>query len=150
MIKISLYLNKSEVNKLDKTIEKIADINGIFKDNTNIFNPIFIVDNITITNVKKCNYIYIEEFSRYYFIEKIQTINNGMWEISCRVDVLYTFKEDIKKQSAVIKRQENKWNMYLQDSEMQVYQDPYNVVKTFPSGFTGSTIILTMAGGSQQ
>ena len=73
------------------------------------------------------NYMYISEFDRYYFIDDIRSTHNNIWEISAHVDVLETYKDQILSNQAVIRRQTNKFNTYLNDPEWKVYADE-NVV----------------------
>ena len=55
----------------------------------------------------------IPVFNRKYFITDIQSIGSDRWEVSAHVDVLDTYASAIKSNSAVIRRQENVYNLYL-------------------------------------
>ena len=63
------------------------------------------------------------------------------------VDVLMTYKPQIKAHSAIISRQENLWNLYLPDGEtFKTEQGMLVVQKEFPYGFTnGESFILLAA-----
>ncbi len=76
----------------------------------------------------------------------IKSVNNNLWEITARVDVLSTYAIQIRAQTAVIKRQENSWNLYLDDPQFKVYQNPNIVVKNFPNGFSTQNFVLAVAG----
>jgi hypothetical protein len=93
------------------------------------------------------NYMYIPSFSRYYFINNVISINNEICEVHAHVDVLSTYKDEIRAQRAVVSRQEKKWNLYLNDGVFKTYQNPYIITKAFSSGFTSQHFILTIAGG---
>lgn len=41
------------------------------------------------------NYVYIPFFGRYYFITNIEIQNNGLYILTLKEDVLYTYKTDI-------------------------------------------------------
>ena len=76
----------------------------------------------------------------------IRSIRNGLVEFSCHVDVLSSFATDIRNNIGVVKRQENKWNLYLNDGSFKVYQNPNVLTKAFPSGFTTQELVLAVAG----
>ena len=64
----------------------------------------------------------------------------------CHVDALTSFANDIKANTAIIKRNENKWNLYLNDGTFKIYQNPDVLTKEFPSGFNAQEFILAVAG----
>ena len=72
--------------------------------------------------------MYISEFSRYYFIDDIVSIHNNVWDVSGHVDVLETYKSAILNQSGVIRRQQNLYNLYLDDPEFKTYN--YEQIQT--------------------
>lgn len=142
---INLLQNLSEKNKLNKNFSVLSTINSVLKKESSIINPTLIIN--FDSSITESNYIYIPEFRRYYFITDIVSVNNNLWELSCTVDVLSSFSTQIKAQTAVIKRQENLWNLYLDDGIFKTYQNPNIITKKFPSGFQHSTFILAVAGG---
>lgn len=93
------------------------------------------------------NYCYIPEFGRYYYIDDHAKITGGQVEIVCAVDVLMSWKQYFLPLSAVIARQENKWNLYLNDEMFKAYQNPMIQCKKFPNGFNTQEFVLTLAGG---
>ena len=95
MFGIDLYRNNSELNRMDKDLETGLTIYGNLKENTSIVNPVFIVET-PIDVLSNYNYVYIYKFSRYYFITDMVTINNSLTEIYLHVDVLMSFKREIR------------------------------------------------------
>lgn len=146
MIDIILYTNNSENNKMDKNLTTIATIQGQFRSSVDIINPVFRIE-ATIEQISALNYIYIQSFNRYYFVNNITNFRAGEWDISCHVDVLMSFKNNIRQCKAIIKKQANKWNLYLDDGSFKVYQNPNILTKSFPSGFTNYDFVLAVAGG---
>lgn len=145
---VTLYTNQSEVNKIGKTLTPIATYSGTLRETCDIFNPILNIDDFNLGEViGNVNYMYIPVFKRYYFINKIESISNRIWRFYGNVDVLETYKDDILKQQAVIARQENQWNLYLNDGTFKVYQNPAICTINFPNGFTEQEYILAVAGG---
>ena len=142
---ITLQINSSEKNKLDKEITDIATVSGVLKEDTSIIDPVVKIE-CDLSNYVNCNYITIPEFGRKYFVNNIRSVRNGLVEFSCHVDVLSSFADSIRSDRAIIKRQENKWNLYLNDGTFKVYQNPMVLTKAFPSGFTTQEFVLAVAG----
>ena len=142
---IILQRNNSELNRVTKSIDNIMTVSGTLKEETSIIDPIIKIE-CNIADVKGCNYISVPEFGRSYFVDNIRSIRNGLVEFSCHVDVLSTYAEQIKNNTGIIKRQENEWNLYLNDGTFKVYQNPNVLTKAFPSGFTAQEFVLAVAG----
>lgn len=143
---IKLQINSSEKNKLDKNITDIVSLSGTLRDQTSIINPVIVIEG-DLSSFVNCNYMTISAFNRSYFINNITSINNNLFEISAHVDVLSTYKSQIRDNSAIIARQEKKWNLYLNDGVFKTYQNPHIVTKAFSSGFTEQHFIFSVAGG---
>lgn len=145
-VTIKLYKNSSDTNVVSKYLEQIgSDISGVFKESTSVLRPIVKISGSLPTN---CNYFYIEEFARYYYIDDIRTITNDIYEISGHVDVLQTYGPQIKACSGIIARQENDWNLYLDDGSFKTYNNPWFKIETFDSGFDALHFVLAVAGNS--
>lgn len=142
---ISLQKNFSEPIKLDKTIENIMTVTGVLKEDTSIIDPVIKIE-CDLDDVTGCNYITIPTFGRSYFVNNITSVRNGLVEFSCHVDVLSTYKDGIRANTGIVKRQQNLWNLYLNDGSLKVYQNPNVVTKAFPSGFNTQEFVLAVAG----
>lgn len=145
---VKLCHNLSPVEKIGKNINVGETFAGcVLKDETSILKPSIRLK--ATTNIYTYNYMYIPTFERYYFIDDITSINNNVWEISGHVDVLETYKNTILANNAIVKRQTNKYNTYLNDDEWSVFT--YDDVITFK--FTQSAFkkalnyLLVVAGG---
>lgn len=117
----SLYVNTSPVEKIGKNLSEGLDFTVTLKDGTSILRPVLLVVSTAQAPITVYNYMYIAEFSRYYFIDDVKSVHNNMWEVSAHVDVLETYKTAIKNNNAVIKRQQNQFNLYLDDAEFKTY-----------------------------
>lgn len=144
---IKLYVNTSEKNKLDKALTLALETTGTLKEDTSLTDPIIKLTGKTFSEMASINYMQITELGRYYFINDVISINNDIVEIHAHVDVLSTYKDQIRAQNAIIARQEKKWNLYLNDGVFKTYQNPHIVTKAFPSGFTEQHFIFSVAGG---
>lgn len=144
-MQIKLYKNISEVNTIGKTLTEESVRTGTLKDGCSVLSPSVV---LTGENLSGFNYAYIPQFSRYYFIKEITSVKSGLWEISMRVDVLETYQTQIKAQKAVVERQEQNYNLYLNDPEWKVYTNKQVLTREFPSGFLDSgNYFLTVVGG---
>lgn len=143
---ITLQVSKSPKNKLEKDVTTVASLSGVLKNSTSIINPTIIIEG-DLSSYTNVNYMTIAEFGRSYFINNITSVTNSLFEISAHVDVLSSFSAEIKANKAIIHRQENNWNLYLDDGSFRVYQNPMVLTKAFPSGFTTQEFVLAVAGG---
>ena len=146
-ITIDLQVNSSELIAVTKNLTTIATVSGFLRDETSIIDPIIKVE-CDLSQYASCNYLTIPAFNRSYFVKNIRSIRTGIVEFSCHVDVLSSFADEIKANSAIIYRQENKWNLYLNDGIFKVYQNPHVLTKKFPTGFSTQEFVLAIAGGS--
>lgn len=142
---IVLQRNNSEMNRVSKSVDNLLTISGVLKEDTSIIDPVIKIK-CDLSDVTGCNYLSIPAFGRSYFVNNIRSIRNGLVEFSCHVDVLSSFASEIRGNKAIIKRQENAWNLYLNDGSFKVYQNPIVLTKSFPSGFTTQELILAVAG----
>lgn len=130
-ITVNLCTSSSPKEALTKTLTTGTNYNCVLKENTSILKPVFIIS--TSDNLTGYNYMDIRDFNRYYFIDDIRNIRNNMWEISAHVDVLTTYATAIKNNRAVIRRQQNKFNLYLNDPEYKTYNTELVQTKKFAS-----------------
>lgn len=151
-MEINLYINTSDNYVVSKNISMQASLQGcVLKDDTSVENPVILVRNTG--NISEYNYMYIPDFHRYYYIEEIVSVQNGLWELHGHVDVLQTYGNAIKGLTATCKRQENLFNMYLDDPEFKTYNKSSIVTKLFSGGSTplskSMSYVLVVAGGGQ-
>lgn len=142
---ILIQQNASERNKVDKDITTLATITGTLRQETSIIDPVFIVAG-DLDDFIDVNYLTVSSFGRSYFVNNIRSVRSGLVELTCHVDVLSSFAAAIRTNSAIIRRQENNWNLYLNDGTFKVYQNPIVLTKAFPSGFTTQEYVLAVAG----
>ena len=151
-MRIYLYKNKADYNQVDKT-DYLSDafaIDGNFRDVASINAPIInikyargitstlqdddgngIVDStdtqvayqMNVENLFEYNYLYIPDLHRYYFIENISASTNNVYSISCSVDVLMSFRDEILSLDAYIDRNEFDYNPDTFDSEYILSED---------------------------
>ena len=119
MLTVNLHVNSSPKNKLDKSLSEGSSFSCVLKESTSILRPIIILK--SSNDIFDFNYMTIPDFDRSYFIDDIVSLNNDRWEITGHVDVLTTYKTAITSNTAVLRRQESNYNLYLDDPEFMVY-----------------------------
>lgn len=143
---ITLYANRSENARLTKDIAQVASYEGTLRDSTDVLNPVITIE--TTNNITTgVNYAYIPDFGRYYYITGITVISNNLYQLTMHVDVLMTYRDSILDLTAIIARQENAYNLYLNDPMYKTYQDPIIITKKFPAALSDTTCVLLVAGG---
>lgn len=141
---IVMMNNQEELNKITKSPSTVMTLTGTLRDETDIVDPVIIIEYAgTLTN---CNYMYISEFSRYYFITKIESVRTNLWRVYAHCDVLKTYAEAILGTPAVVARSETRYNLMLNDSFFKVYSNPRLQIANFPNKFNGESYVLVMNG----
>lgn len=145
---VDFYTNTSENYRVDKVLTSQQSTNCTLKDPCSIEDPVIMLTNFN--NIHQYNYMYIPDWRRYYFIKDIISVKNGLWEIHAHVDVLMSFSNEIKNCGATMKRQENYFNLYLDDPEFKTYNNAQVVTKLFSGGgglHKNMNYVLVVAGG---
>ena len=150
-MELNLFTCTSENERVDKTdfITNRFVMNGSLKEESSVIDPVILIEknNPTFYNY---NYMYIPEFKRWYYINDVISIKNGLWEIHAHVDVLYTWGADIKRMNGVADKLEDitKANVYFDDGSFIMDSRNDIEVKEFPNGLNeNGSYILICAGG---
>lgn len=145
-MKIKLYNTRSENNKLHKLLTEIQEIeNAKILNQASIINLTITIKRDLVSDFRSVNYVYIDNFSRYYFVDDVK-IENGFLILYCRCDVLMSHREQISNIYCTIERNQNQSNGYLYDNNYKVLSYENIVCKQFPNGLTTNGIILMTAG----
>lgn len=139
MVHLTLYKNLSERIRVDKNIQTLGTIEGTFRGQADVLEPTLTI-NGEFTN--QCNYFYIQEFGRYYYVTRPIIVVNGLIELHGAVDVLMSWKSGIEMNGGVVARQATQYNLYLQDPLIHAYQNTMVGTLEFPEGFTTESYIL--------
>lgn len=136
------YKSTAEKNRMDKSayLTGIIQSTGTLRRATSIISPEF---EFIYNKVPDFNYVYIPNFNRYYFIDNIVSLRNNVWTLSLSVDVLMSFKEQIKECDGFIARNEFEFNDYLIDNRRSTQ---VNVVREIRP-FTQSAMSIDMDDG---
>ena len=112
-VTVTLYSFTKRENSTKRPSSGGTDYSCTMIDDTSLMNPTFKLS-IASNPIGK-NYCYVSDFDRYYFITDIRTYQN-FWYISCRCDVLASFKTEIGNQSHYILRSASDYDEYISDS----------------------------------
>lgn len=162
MFAIQLGRTIDPANKVDKDFTVSDTVSGTLREATSILDPVIIIqcDNSKVWR-ETCNYAYIEEFGRYYYITDIISIGGALsstnwpspaqlWEFHMHVDVLKTYADQIKQQTAIVSRQQGLYNLMLDDGSFMCYQNPMLQTKVFSveGPFEKQEFVLVVAGST--
>lgn len=143
---------QNRVNKTNY-LELITTLSGTLKQATSIVNPIITIDinyanfdelNVDVVDDENdeivddenndvvvqfnntlfdCNYAYIPQLNRYYFITDIVAVTNKLWELHMHVDVLMSNAVQLQNAYGFVTRNEFTFNKELIDDEIQIQND---------------------------
>lgn len=144
---VNLMVNTSPEIVIDKVVSMTKQVDCALKANCDMFHPTLVIyDTIDVTAF---NYFQIPDFGRYYYIDSpLTTHNENTFEITGNVDVLMSFKQDIRNASAVIDRNENEFIKYITDSKYTVLNYERVQTKVFPNSFPADGQFILVVAGS--
>lgn len=141
-MKVDFYNNQSNDNVINKTLQLITSKDIIFRVAVNEKSPMLIVHNKVLDGV---NYVGINDFKRYYFIEHVEKYNNQLSRVFLVTDLLMTYQDEILNTEVLVTATEQP--SYLSNSlptTRKIISDKYQSDVTLP---TGTTKVLTTIGG---
>lgn len=114
MFQVTLYNLKKKPNStvrppLNATIIATKNYQCLAKDDTSIITPVILIKD-SIVSLSAFNYAVISEWRRYYFIDDIVMLANGLCELHLRIDVLATYKSQIEASTQYILRADSKFD----------------------------------------
>lgn len=120
---LNLYRNSAEKIRVDKTnfLETVGSASGTLRNSTQITTPVIQMEYGTYPDF---NYVFIPQFNRYYYVEEIVSVVNGMWQLSLSVDVLMSNKDDIRAQYGLVERNQNLFDRDIADNMRSYKSEP--------------------------
>ena len=126
---IILYTTSSPSNKIGKALSALETITGVsLQADTDIVNPMIELSGSHLENWQKTNYIYIADFSRYYFVSSKVMVDQNHLDLYLRCDVLESYKSNIRGTTQFVTRSEKSGSWYVPDASM-----PYRTSVTHSS-----------------
>lgn len=144
-MEITLLINNSEKNKIGKSLTTVDVLEGSIKGESSIINPTILIE---YNNPTAFNYVYIDAFGRYYFVNDVVAVRNNLLRVSLTVDVLQSFAAAILAQNVIIDKNTANYDLYLPDENLLTLVKTKTDIINFPSGLLESgEFILITAGG---
>lgn len=145
-MQIKLYYNSSDNRCIKKVLTNEFLITGTLRESTSIINP-----EITVTSSVplRYNYCYIPSLKRYYYINNIISVKNGIWKLIMEVDPLMSFKNDILALKVVVSKQSSESNgdEYIDDGSLVTDNLMFKTVYNFANGFNGNSEYILITAG---
>ena len=139
---VNFYNAKIRKNELNKNLGTAIVKTCSLKDGTSVEDPVLYMKHEA--NLFACNYVYIADFGRYYFITG-KEIDGKTLYITCHVDVLKTYAADIKASKGTASRS-NIYNKNIPDTmALEIPQEKIQYRK-LSNALTGGTYIAVIGG----
>jgi len=145
-VEITLYNTLDNDNVINKDLTMIYSFSLKLKKDTDIVNPTILLNDKNSMDFTECNYCYLEDFNRYYFIRDIESINNNIWRLALECDVLETYKDDILNSDVEINRKIKQGDFIEGNFKTQVIKE-VDIYKSDVVMEDVSKIILSTIGG---
>ena len=133
----NFYLCNSAPNTVfkDNRLLNVTSYTADLYEDTDVLNPsLKMVWNDNYATM--FNYVYIQEFKRFYFIKKITAETGGAARIDCHVDVLYTYSRPLANCELYVTREGKEGKPTdIRDSQFPLKATkkiiPYRLASTF-------------------
>lgn len=146
-MQIIFYNNSCDNRQVDKNITAVKTVTAECFEDSSILNPVLICTYDAA--LFSANYLYIEYYGRYYFINDITIIDGHRIKISAHVDVLMTYAAQIKSLTVIVDKQKTlSGDNYFNDGSYVVDDRQSNNVVNFPNSLLddGKYILITAGG----
>lgn len=141
-MKVDFYNNQSNDNVINKTLQLITSKDIIFRVAVNEKSPLLIVHKQVLDGV---NYVGINDFKRYYFIEHVEAYNNQLSRVFLVTDLLMTYQDTILNTEVLVTATEHpSYSSNQLPTTRKMISDKYPSDVTLPNG---TTKVLTTIGG---
>lgn len=119
---IFTYLMDSPKNQVTKTLNFVSSMEININRVINNKNLIVDIANVDVVSKKRFNYVYIPSMNRYYYVQEINLLKDFT---SCSLveDVLMSFSDLIRLQTAFVERQENNYDPDKVDNLVSIDYD---------------------------
>lgn len=145
---ITLYNNKSNNDVVHKALTEIVTLTGVLKDDTEVETPYIVINKPA--NFINCNYAYIPDFGRYYYISKRKTLSGQRVALTLKSDALTSFFESYKTSQVIAKRSTSHYNLFIQDDAVTHLPQPIYIYRklnfAFSPSASGNKYLLRIGG----
>lgn len=147
MIEVILYNTSSAHNVVKKQMTQLRQISGELKENCYMER---ITMNVTyFEDYYRCNYAYIPEFHRYYYVT-VELIDGNQVRLIMKSDALTSFYDGYKASKIIAKRSSSSCNPNIVDTASPFKPQPKIISRktnfAFTPSSTGYCYVLTLGG----
>lgn len=144
---LKFYNTNDPNNKIHKNLSYIAECNAVIKGECSVQRPTFTLE--TNPEYIGANYLYCDNFVRYYYITDIVARTGGRVDIVCSVDPLMSFADKIEELPAILgDSQAAGADPYLDSPSWVRNCKTKTDIINFPAGLNDSgEYVLITAGG---
>lgn len=161
MSRCILYRCEDDPKTVNKTPVQLAELEQTafrFIEPMNELRPTFVIRNTSTGDTGddetwiKANYVYLPKLKRYYYAT-LTTRNDGLIQVDCEVDPLYTYKDSLLNSNFEIARSEKYNSEWYIDSDRPI-QANHMIYKVklgrIPEDQSSGAknYVLTVAGGN--
>ena len=117
-MQINLYTFSKRLNSTLQPSGNGTAVNVTLKEGASIYSPSFILNTAEapVSN-------YLKWADRYYYINDNVYLNKGLYQIDCSMDVLATFKAQIRATSAFVLYSSSSYNTDIPDQRLSTKKD---------------------------
>lgn len=146
---VVLYNNSSDPEVLDKSLTTIGSATASPYESISVESPTLILSDLSVSNIGRVNYMYIEELGRYYNTRLVMG-NNGLYTAYGEVDPFMSFKSAILNLTCVIGSQVDEKNNDINDGSKTSQVNGFLQRIDFEGSFegTGKNILICAGGGA--
>ena len=152
---VTFYTTTDDKRKVSKSLTTVSILSCEIYNGCDIINPLLLLEySATITS---CNYMYIPDFHRYYFVTNITVDAGGRMIVVGEIDVLQTYATSILALDATVTRNEYTDDTLLVDPLATFIPEKtvnaYVITPTDGTPFNvrdyenGSNFVIVIAGG---
>lgn len=139
---VTFYNTKIKKNEINKNLGSGTVITCSLKNGSSIEDPVLLMEHSA--TMFAYNYCYIPDFGRYYFISGRELVEHTEY-ITCHVDVIKSFANDIKASKGTATRS-NFYNKNIPDTmALEIPQERVQYRK-LSEALTGQTYIVIIGG----
>lgn len=140
MFTVTLYKFKKKPNSTARPGSALSRSFSCYAlDNSSIIRPTLVLQ-YGSDDILRYNYAYIPSWGRYYFIDDVAVLEGGIYQLVLNVDVLATYRPDIRNSSQYVLRSASNYNPNISD-------DLYTTRAVFTETKSTATAIIDGPGG---
>lgn len=122
IMEIQLLLCTDDKKIFPKHFTVSGTLTGSIRGEISVENPVVRIENMNYD----FNYVYIPEFSRYYYVEDKNHVRTDIVDLTLVVDVLQSHYTEFIQCPMIAARSENTYNRFLPDRQRAFEQRPIN------------------------